>query len=205
MFNNILKFWETEQPYVNLVQQIGKKTIVHPYKLWFLREICEQTASLPGDAAEVGVYQGGSARLIATYLPHKTAYLFDTFEGIPVPDATRDTHQKGDFTAEYETVRQYLSDLKNIQIYKGLFPDTSEPIRDKKFALVHVDVDIYPSIKACCDFFYPRMVPGGVIVFDDYAVNSCPGATLAVDEYFSNKPEKVIRMVTSGSFITKLP
>jgi predicted O-methyltransferase YrrM len=205
MFDNILKFWETEATYVDLIKQIGKNTIVHPYKLWFLREICEQTAMLAGEVAEVGVYKGGSARLIATYLPHKTVHLFDTFEGMPSTDPKKDCHQKGDFTVSFDIVKNYLSDLKNVRIYKGIFPDTSEPIQDKQFALVHVDVDIYTSIKACCEFFYPRMLPGGVIVFDDYAVKSCPGATQAVDEYFADKSEKVIRMVTSGSFVMKLP
>jgi hypothetical protein len=207
MFQNILKFWETEEPYAGLLKKLcqDQTTIVHPYKLWLLREFCGQATSLPGDAAEVGVFKGGSARLIATYLPSKTVHLFDTFEGMPITDPKRDLHRKGDFPTEFESVKNYLSDLQNVRLHKGIFPDTSEPIQDKKFVLVHVDVDIYTSIKSCCEFFYPRMVPSGIIVFDDYGAFSCPGATQAVDEYFANKPEKVIRMVTSGSFIMKLP
>ena len=205
MFESSLKIWEKERPYIDLVREIGGKTIVHPYKLWFLRELAGQAAALPGDAAEIGVYQGGSARLIATYLPAKTVHLFDTFQGMPATDPTRDLHKKGDFSAGYEVVRSYLGDLNNVRLYKGVFPETASPIQDSQFALVHVDVDIYTSVKACCEFFYPRMVVGGIIVFDDYAVLSCPGATQAVDEYFAGKPEKVIRPVTTGSFVMKLP
>jgi O-methyltransferase len=205
MLENCLKFWETEQPYVSFKAEIGIKTIVHPYKFWMLREFCGQAKNLHGEVCEVGVYKGGSAKLLAKYCPDKTVYLFDTFDGMPDVDPTKDVHHKGDFAdTSVEGVTQFLSDCNNVRIFKGFFPNTATPIENLKFSLVHVDVDIFTSVKACCEFFYPRMVSGGIIVFDDYAVLSCPGATLAVDEFFSNKLEKVIRMVTSGSFVIKI-
>jgi hypothetical protein len=55
---------------------------------------------------------------------------------------------------------------------------------------VHLDCDIYESYKTCLDSLYDQVVPGGVILFDEYACPVWPGATRAVDEFFSDKPEK---------------
>jgi O-methyltransferase len=66
-----------------------------------------------------------------------------------------------------------------------------------------VDVDIYRSVLDCCRFFYPRLVTGGAIVFDDYGRNSCPGAKAAVDEFFADTPEQPVYVATGQAFVVK--
>ena len=55
-----------------------------------------------------------------------------------------------------------------------------------------MDVDNYISYKESLEFFYDKMVNGGIIVFDDYNCECCPGANLAIDEFFSSKEEKLL-------------
>jgi O-methyltransferase len=57
---------------------------------------------------------------------------------------------------------------------------------------VNVDVDIQKPTLAACEFFYPRMVPGGIMVFNDYKASKCKGATQAIDGFFADKPEDII-------------
>ena len=54
-------------------------------------------ARLQGDVAEVGVYRGGTARLLSRAVApaRKTVRLFDTFEGMPSTDPQRDRHRTG--------------------------------------------------------------------------------------------------------------
>ena len=66
-------------------------------------------------------------------------------------------------------------------------------------------VDIRQSVLDCCEFVYPRMVPGGVLVFDDYGFLTCPGARAAVDEFFSDKPEHALVLHTGQAIVFKLP
>jgi len=70
---------------------------------------------------------------------------------------------------------------------------------------VHIDVDIYQSVKDCCEFFYPRLHAGGVMLFDDYGKWTCPGAKLAVDEFFATKPEKRFYFPSGQCFVIKQP
>ncbi len=51
-----------------------------------------------------------------------------------------------------------------------------------KFRFVRIDVDHYLPTKGAIEFFLPRMVPGGIMQFDDYNHHECPGATKAIDE-----------------------
>jgi O-methyltransferase len=71
----------------------------------------------------------------------------------------------------------------------GFIPATFAGMENSRFALAHIDVDIYRSILDCCEFIYPRMAFGGIMVFDDYGFPSSPGARAAVDDYFRSRNE----------------
>jgi len=58
-----------------------------------------------------------------------------------------------------------------------------------KNAFIYADVDIYQSTRSCLDFFYPRMVHGGVMIFDDYEWKGCPGVKKAISEFLAGKNE----------------
>jgi len=137
-----------------------------------------------GDLAEVGVYYGGTAKIMAERYPDRDIYIFDTFEGLPdwvdneVGDSDVEKFKTGDMKeATLKIVKENLKEYKNIHIYKGVFPETSEPIKDKKFAFVHIDTDIYKSTKLALDFFIPR---AKVIIIHDYPIFK--GVRKAVDE-----------------------
>jgi O-methyltransferase len=164
---------------------------------------------LDGDFAEVGVYRGGSAEIIASAKGNtKSLYLFDTFEGMPEVNSKVDNyHRKNDFNdTSYSNVCEGLSAYSNVFVYKGIFPEENgNKIKDKKFSLVHIDVDIYKSYSDCLNFFYPLMVDGGIIILDDYYEVTCEGAKTATDEFFYDKPEKPIWRVGPQVCIIKQP
>lgn len=159
-----------------------------------------KSSNLP--IAEVGTFRGGSAYLIAKTCPNTTVHVFDTFNGMP-ETGMHDNHKKGDFAVNSNDVIKYLQQLKNIRIHEGIFPATSAPVQDQQFSLVHIDVDIYQSVKNCLEFFYPRTAPGGIIISDDYGTLSCPGAKKAWDEFFADKREQSIYLSTRQCFIIK--
>ena len=94
---------------------------------------------------------------------------------------------------------------ERVALHAGLMPDTFAGHEQARIALAHVDVDIYSSIVACCQFIYPRLVAGGVIVFDDYGAPTCPGARAAVDEFFADKPEVPLALISGQAIVHKLP
>lgn len=198
--------WESNEAFQVLYRQVRARTIVDETRCFIIYQALLQTSVLDGDAAEVGVYRGGTAALIGRTLrgTKKTVYVFDTFTGMPEPDAERDLHKAGDFRdTALSDVRQFLRDDANVVITAGIFPQSGAAIADKTFSFVHLDVDIYRSVRDALSFFYPRMARGGILVCDDYGFRSCPGAREAVDEFFSSKPETPIYLPTGQSMIIK--
>ena len=82
-----------------------------------------------------------------------------------------------------------------------MFPDTATPVADEMFSLVHLDVDLYRSTLACLQFFYPRMVQGGVILSHDYTYGE--GVRRAFTEFFEDRRELVLELTNSQCIIVK--
>ena len=64
---------------------------------------------------------------------------------------------------------------------------------------------VIESIRDAVEYVYPRLVPGGCLIFDDYGFPSCPGARQAVDELFANRPEVPLCLPTGQALVVKLP
>jgi len=165
----------------------------------------DATRRCKGDVAECGVYKGGTAKILADLASDRPVHLFDTFSGMPETDPSKDLHKSGDFAdTSLEAVRSYLADNANACCTAGMIPQSLDVVQDRSFSFVHVDLDIYSSIRAACQFFYPRLERGGILLFDDYGYPSCPGARTAVDEFFADKPEITVVMVTGQCSVRKL-
>ncbi len=164
----------------------------------------KRTQKVPGDIAEVGVYKGGSAKIICAVKGEKPLHLFDTFEGLPKVDEIDMVwpFYEGKFAASYDSVKNYLKDDPNVYFYKGIFPGTSDPVREKTFSMVNLDVDTYESTKQCLEFFYNRMSPGGILLSHDYM--TAPGVKKAFDDFFDSRAEPVLETAGSQCLVVKV-
>lgn len=169
-----------------------------------IHSLSKKASTLSGDFAELGVYKGGTARLIARNKGSKEFHLFDSFEGM-VDTSQYDIHRKGDFhDTSLENVQRYLSGFERLSFYQGWFPQTTKGLEQRRYAFVHLDVDLYQSTLDALQFFYPRLVPGGMILSHDYNSLSCPGVAKAYKEFFSDKPEIIIELAgTSQCLVMK--
>ena len=192
-------------------EEIRPLTLLSADRCWVLYTLARQSCTVSGNFFEIGVFRGGSALLFRHILEdhkllNKQLHLFDTFEGMPETDDTKDFHKKDDFNdTSLERVRDGVGISDFIFFHKGLVPDTFAGLEDATIAFAHVDVDIHRSIVDSCEFIYPRMTIGGCIVFDDYGFPSCPGARQAVDAFFADKPEEPLVLQTGQAVVFKLP
>ena len=113
---------------------------------------------------EFGVYSGSSINYIASKTKN-IVYGFDSFQGLP--EKWRDGFDKSAFNRDGE-----LPEVeKNVQLIKGWF-DATLPLFVSKHPgpinLLHIDCDIYSSTKTIFENLGSRIVPGTVIVFDEY-------------------------------------
>jgi O-methyltransferase len=155
-----------------------------------LKELLKLVIHLNGDAAECGCYKGVSAYLICESL-FNTAFnvhLFDSFEGLPEPKVIDgDYWTRGSLATSEDNVHATLAEFDNYKVYKGWIPDRFGDVAGCVFRFVHVDVDLYQPTLDSLNFFYPRLVPGGILLLDDYGFKPCPGAKAAADEFFARE------------------
>jgi O-methyltransferase len=172
---------------------------------YFLRSLLSMADGLPGDTAECGVYNGAASWFICDHFAGsgKLHHGFDSFEGLPEPAAVDgDYWHKGDGVSSEEAARENLSGFP-VALYKGWIPERFGEVGDRRFCFVHVDVDLYEPTRASIEFFYPRLVPGGVMLFDDYGSAMCPGARKAIDEFMAGRPEPLIEAPTQQAFLIR--
>lgn len=124
--------------------------------------------------------------MIADALPDKTLHLFDTFCGLPEDDtAPGGRHKKGEFACPLDVVQDNLHGC-NVRFYPGVFPATSTGVpADTSFCFVHLDCDLYRGTVDAIRYFWPRLVTGGLLLFDDFDWPNCPGVAMAVRAFFS--------------------
>ena len=171
----------------------------------------QRTTKIKGAVAEVGVYKGGSAKLICEAKGSKPLYLFDTFLGTPEVKKIDERPSAVVFaaslrelqTASLEEAQANLRDCQDVYFYKGWFPHSADDrVKNAKFSFVHLDVDGYESTLQSLQFFYSRLTRGGIIISHDYIW--IPGVRKAVDEFFRDKPEPVLELSGTQCLIVKL-
>lgn len=143
-----------------------------------------------GHYAECGVWKGFMAEQIYAGMSQEaTLFLFDTFAGHEEP------HPEFDDAAHHPQGRYADTSWEEIHEKFPLATVVRGPVQrtlkyyeqNCLFRFAHIDMDHYAPTRFACEFFKPRMVKGGIIRFDDYNFNECPGATKAVDEIFGRE------------------
>jgi Macrocin-O-methyltransferase (TylF) len=125
-----------------------------------------QSVALDGHYMEFGVFTGGTIRYIARQIGNKIIHGFDSFEGFP---EVWSGYNLGNKT--FDTQGRMPRVPQNVLLYRGLF-DESVPkwLADNPgpVAFIHIDCNIYSSTKTILDMLASRLVPGSIILFDEY-------------------------------------
>ena len=179
-------------------------------------ELFKKTLGLPGDIAELGVYRGLGlmtwANLLEAYCigdRTKVVFGFDNWAGFS-KFSPQDGDQKENtgktiggfnpekFKAELESAikifdsDRFIPHKPRIKLVEGNIEDTVWTFLEEnpgvRFSLIHFDCDLYAPTKAALEAFWPRVVRGGVVIFDEYGIPDWPGETAAVDAFIADKP-----------------
>jgi O-methyltransferase len=195
-------------------------------KLKFIENLnlCEPALALDGDIVECGTWRGGISAAMAEVARDKAiarrSVLFDSFQGLPPPDVvdgakasawasdTASPDYYDNCTASEDDARRAmsLSGIESYRIFAGWFDETLSlyAAEHPKIAILRLDGDWYRSTMTCLEILYPRVVPGGVVIIDDYG--TWEGCTRAVHDYLSRtqRVEPVRRTrITNVAFLMK--
>lgn len=180
--------------YAKARDAIGGRSVVSPHKRenMFLMVTNYFGGLESQNIIEFGSWAGGNAIFLATALaelyPQAKVYALDTYKGMPTVDEQYDMVEAGRFQVEggVEGIRAYAASLglTNIEFVQGLFQDTLPGLLSTgvKFALAHVDADIYSACKYAQDTVWPSLVKGAYITYDDPLDSTNMGAMQALEE-----------------------
>jgi O-methyltransferase len=204
--------WEGAPDFAEHYRAVRGHTLVSPDRCYVLWATLCQALRLPGDVVECGVFRGGTALLEARTLAaaepatRRTLHLFDSFAGMPAGVADEESFAPGDLSrTSPERVRRLLAEYLFARLHVGFIPATFAGLELPGVAWAHVDLDIEEAVRDAVAFLFPRLVPGGFMIFDDYGFPSCPGTRRAVDEAFAGRAEVPLCLPTGQCLVAKLP
>ena len=175
-------------------------------------ECIKKCQNLSGAFAEIGVYEGFTSEYIFRLKnPDRRFFVCDTFTGLA--DVCGEDVSlgipNGLLAVSFErfcSINDFVSD-SSVQIVQGYFPESAtQEMDESKYAFVMIDADTYTSTLKSLDYFYPKMVNGGILMVHDYINHSgTAGVKKAVDTFMADKEESVITHDSSTqAIITKI-
>jgi len=149
--------------------------------LWRLHTLAwaaKNALNVEGDFVECGVFKGFCSSVLLKYLDFqdlpRQAYLYDTFEGLPEKTSTeQERHAWGFYTqydpeAVYNGVREKFAKYKNVNIVRGIVPDSFATAVPEKIAFLHIDMNSEKAEMLALEHLFDKVTPGGMIVLDDF-------------------------------------
>jgi predicted O-methyltransferase YrrM len=217
------------------ISEVTQFTMTSPKRLRALRCATQYVLArrVPGDFAEAGVWRGGSTMLMAATALHagdrsRGVWLYDTFEGMPMPQAVDVAVATGEAAAGRFQATKAGADssawcdapLDEVKANMARIGYPSEAVRyivgktqqtlptaanrPAQLALLRLDTDWYESTKAELENLFDRLSPGGVLIIDDYG--HWAGCMRAVDAFFAEREPKYLfnRIDTIGRMMVKV-
>jgi hypothetical protein len=173
---------------------------------------CVETAlKLDGDLVELGVFKGHTTAFVAEYVDFaqraKHWYLYDTFAGIPVEDMNNEAWiERNEISYansySYEEVADRFKHYQNIHVIKGRVPDVfKDSPPPAKIAFLHVDLNSAKAEVAALEYMFDAVVPGGIILFDDYGWKVCDEQHQAINDWAKQQDISVLELPTGQGLL----
>ncbi|MCC9608438.1 TylF/MycF family methyltransferase [Blastopirellula sp. JC732] len=172
-----------------------------------------------GDFVECGVNRGFVSSAVMTYLDWnrltKSFYLLDTFGGIDARFVTEEEKAggvltkndrvlaMGGYATDVEAVRANFQEWDRVHIIQGTVPETLEQVPAEQIAYLHIDMNNATPEAAATDYFWPKMSPGGVILYDDYAYVGYTPQKKAIDALAAKYNVPVLSLPTGQGILIK--
>jgi hypothetical protein len=174
--------------------------------------VANKVKDLEGDFVECGVNLGGLSRTIIHYLDFKHLdkkfYLLDTFRGIPEEFILEEERKYGvgkkSYGECYERVKEIFKGFENVVLIRGKVPHTLPLVEAEKVAYLSLDLNVIVPEIAAAEFFWDKMVSGGVMLLDDYAYSTkYIVSSRLYDEFAEKRNVKVLALPTGQGLIFK--
>jgi len=183
---------------------------------WRMHIVCyfaNLVKHLEGDFVECGVNTGAYSRAVIDYIDfnsnNKTFYLLDTYEGL-VESQISEEEKKDNAITQYlthyknvyqEVVRTFAP--FNVKIIRGAVPDTLPECTAEKIAYLSIDMNCVAPEIAAANYFWDKIVKGGVIILDDYGFPMHINQKIAFDKFAKERRIEILCLPTGQGIMFK--
>jgi O-methyltransferase len=198
-----------------LCKEIGGDLLKDYDIQWRVYMLCcaaHHATKLEGDFVDCGVYTGFCTRAITHFVHfeklNKKYYLMDTFEGLDPKYSSEYELKRNDKLGYgkkgslYDTVKETFKNY-NVELVKGPIPETLPLVKTDKIAFLSIDMNSEIPEIAAMEYFWDKLVPGAIIVLDDYGYPGCENQKLAHDKFAQSKGLLVFPLPTCQGLIIK--
>lgn len=160
---------------------------------------------LEGEFVECGAYTGVGVKTVIDYLGGvefpKTFWAYDIFEH----EETMLNHAMPAHGAGlYERVCKKFEPYPQVRIVKGFIPEVFADGCPERIAYLHIDLNQAPAEIAALEHLFDRMVPGGILILDDYEWSGVyRPQKLAEDAWFDARQYRVMPLPTGQGLVIK--
>ncbi len=177
--------------------------------LWAARH----TASIPGDFVECGVNRGFLSSAIMSSLDwnrlNRSFYLFDTFQGIATELLSAEEIKSGRldhnrlFSECFEDVERNFAEFQRVHLVRGRVPETLDTVPIEKVAFLSIDMNCAQADASAFEYFWPKLVPGAVVLLDDYAYHGFEATYSSFNSLASRYHVPILSLPTGQGLILK--
>ncbi len=188
------------------------KDVEMQWRTFIVCTLAEMVKKLPGDFVECGVNTGAYSRAIIEYInfpqTNKVFYLLDTYEGLVASQITEEEKMAGvgdylkTYTNVYEEVKKTFAQF-NTRIIKGAVPGTLTQCAAEKICYLSIDMNVVEPEIAAANFFWDKLVPGAVMILDDYGFPAHIAQKKAFDAFAAEKKVSILYIPTGQGIIFK--
>jgi len=185
------------------------------YRAYILTYFAQHCISLEGDFVELGAGKGIMSKIIVENSNfgkiEKKLFLFDTFEGVPkklgnLKEAKNIKElNKLQYNYDYyEFVKEKFSMYSNVELIKGILPESIKKISLKKISFLHIDLNNAYSEIESIKILYDKLVIGACVILDDYCYDELfREQKNAWDDFIKTKNKKILSLPTGQCFFIK--
>lgn len=215
VFDRNLTFLE-DKPFASAVKEFAHTAVERElsWRLhitsWFARQVFD----LPGDFVECGVLRGLTSAVLCRVLNferHQGAFwLFDTFNGLAARYASADefslwnqAYRSPEFAGLFSSVQQRFAEYPNVKVIQGIVPDVFKHQIPQAISFLHIDMNAALAERLALETLYPLVIPGGVILLDDFGWKFHRAQMEAARDFFDQQGLKVMELPTGQGVVMK--
>ncbi len=192
-------------------------------KLLYFHNLFEKINTIEGDIVECGVANGRTLSYLIFLNKRESnrkrkIWAFDSFSGLPSPtkEDGNSVGFRGKFNFAMNEVIEFLKSVGVDEVYiqsqmrfiPGFFNESLKQYVGPGIAFLHIDVDLFQSYMDVLENLYDKVVPGGIIAFDEYLATdelaAYPGAHAAINQFLGEKKNCIQSdPITGKSFFVK--